>query len=199
MKRWLPVFFAATVCAQTPDDRITSFASLQQQQENNPLYNLKFRNVGPTIMSGRVTDLAVDPQNNAHFYAAFASGGLWETNNNGRTFTPLFDKQPAITIGAIAVHWGNGRIWVGTGENNSSRSSYAGTGLYYSDDNGKTWVHAGLEKSQHISRIMLHRGNKDGVTVAVIGPLFTYSAERGIFMTSDAGKTWKKTLFKLFL
>lgn len=194
MKRLLPVFFATALCAQTPDERITSFNALQQLQENNPLYNLSFRNVGPTIMSGRVTDLDVDPQNTTHFYVAFASGGLWETKNNGRTFSPLFDKQPAITIGDIAVNWSTGRIWVGTGENNSSRSSYAGTGLYYSDNNGKDWKHAGLEKSHHISRILLQSGN-DAVLVAVIGSLFTYNNERGIFITSDAGKTWKQSLF----
>lgn len=158
--------------------------------------NLHFTSIGPTLMSGRVADLAVDPANPNHFFAAYASGGLWETNNNGTTFTPVFDDQPTLTIGAIAVSWNPGPvIWAGTGESNSSRSSYAGNGLYKSKDGGKTWEHLGLEETHHIGRIVIHPQNPDVVWVAAIGHLYTNNPERGVYKTTDGGKTWKKTLF----
>ncbi|MGB2135844.1 MAG: WD40/YVTN/BNR-like repeat-containing protein, partial [Flavobacteriales bacterium] len=105
---------------------------------------LDLRCVGPTVMSGRVVDIAVDSPDGRTFYVAYASGGLWRTVNHGTSFEPLFDDALTITLGAIAVHPETGRIWAGTGEVNSSRSSYAGTGMYTSDDGGETWRHAGL-------------------------------------------------------
>ncbi|MDP2089706.1 MAG: glycosyl hydrolase [Flavobacteriaceae bacterium] len=161
----------------------------------NLVKNIPFNNIGPTIMSGRVVDLDVNPDKPSEFYVAYASGGLWYTNNNGTTFAPMMDNSPTQNIGDIAVDWKNGTVWVGTGENNSSRSSYAGIGLLKSIDKGKTWTNVGLTDSHHISRISINPKNPNEVIVAVIGHLYTTNKERGIFKTTDGGKTWKHTLF----
>jgi hypothetical protein len=163
----------------------------------NKLKALKLRNVGPTVMSGRVVDLAVNPNNPIEFFVAYATGGVWFTQNNGLSFTPVFDK-PTTCIGAIAVNWPLKTIWVGTGEANSSRSSYAGMGIFKG-----TWVNdtifnfklMGLTNSQHIANITLHPTNSNIAYVAVIGNLYTPSQERGFYKTTDAGLSWKQTLF----
>jgi len=180
--------------AQTPAaDRLHS---IQQNQESiSPFAKMNFRNIGPSIMSGRVTDIEVNPQNPHEFYVAYASGGVWYSNNNGLSFTPIFDKVASMTIGDMAMDWKNNQLWVGTGEVNSSRSSYAGTGVYLSADSGKTWQHKGLPESHHIGRIILHPENRSMAWVAVLGHLYTPNTERGIFKTIDGGKTWKQTLF----
>ena len=161
----------------------------------NLVKNISFTNIGPTIMSGRVVDIDVNPEKPTEFYVAYASGGLWYTHNNGTTFKPIMDNSPTQNIGDIAVDWKNGTLWVGTGENNSSRSSYAGIGILKSTDKGQTWTNVGLKESHHISRIILNPLNPNEVIVAVIGHLYTTNAERGIFKTTDGGKTWKHTLF----
>jgi len=157
--------------------------------------NIPFTNIGPNIMSGRVVDLAVNPNNPTEFYVAYASGGLWYTNNNGTSFTPILDNSPTQNVGAVAVDWKNKTIWVGTGENNASRSSYAGIGILKSTDGGKTWHNMGLKDSHHIGSILINPKNPDEVIVGVTGHLYTPNDERGIFKTTDGGKTWKKTLF----
>jgi len=157
--------------------------------------NLSFTNIGPTVMSGRVADMAVNPEDPTEFYVGYASGGLWYTNNNGASFTPLLDNSPTQNVGDIAVDWNNRTIWVGTGEKNSSRSSYAGIGILKSNNQGKTWEHVGLSDSHHVSRIVINSENPEEVVVGVIGHLYTRNKERGVFKTIDGGKTWKKTLF----
>ena len=157
--------------------------------------NIPFRNVGPTVMSGRVVDLAVDPEDPFHFYVAYASGSLWETKNNGTSFTPIFDNQIVMTIGDIVVDWANDIIYVGSGENNSSRSSYSGYGVFKSSDNGANWEHLGLEETHHIGRILLHPIDPNTIWVAALGHLYTENPERGIYKSTDGGKTWSKTLF----
>ncbi len=157
---------------------------------------LDFRNIGPTIMGGRVVDLEVNPQNPNYFYVAYASGGLWRTTNNGSSFEPLFDNEVAMTIGDIAVDWTHGeKIWIGTGENNSSRSSYSGTGVFISEDKGKTWKNKGLAETQHTGRVILHPENPQTAWVAAIGHLYTHDPERGVFKTTDGGNTWRKILY----
>lgn len=120
-------------------------------------------------MSGRVADVAVNPENTTEFYVGYASGGLWHTNNNGTTFTPVLDNSPTQNIGDIAVDWASGTIWVGTGEKNSSRSSYAGIGMLKSTDNGETWINVGLLDSHHVSRILINPNNTDEVIVGLLG------------------------------
>ncbi len=164
-------------------------------EENSIAGGLHFTNIGPTVMSGRVSELAVNPNNPQEFYVAYASGGLWHTTNFGNTYTPIFDNEAVITLGAIHVDWKNNTIWLGTGESNSSRSSYAGNGMYKSTDSGKNWQHLGLEDTHHIGRIILHPTNKDIVWVAAVGHLYSSNSERGIYKTMDGGGTWSKTLY----
>ena len=188
-------FFQAPV--SYTGNRISSWETKQNTVKNSLVYGVEFSNIGPTVMSGRITDVAVDPKDPTHFYVAYASGGLWETQNNGTSFESLFDHQASITIGDIAVNWNKDNIiWVGTGENNSSRSSYAGTGVYKSTDSGKTWQHMGLTNTQHIGRIILHPTNPDIVWIAALGHLYSDNDERGVFKTTDGGKTWKQVLKK---
>ena len=157
--------------------------------------NVPFTNIGPSIMSGRVVDVDVNPQKPSEFYVAYASGGLWYTNNNGTTFTPISENAPTQNMGDIAINWKNGTIWVGTGESNSSRSSYSGIGILKSTNKGKTWENVGLKNSQHIGRIIINKNNPNEVVVGVIGNLYTTNKERGIYKTTDGGITWKNVLF----
>ena len=170
----------------------------QKMKKNSLVKNMCFKNVGPTIMSGRVVDIAVNPNNPNEFYSAYASGGLWHTTNNGTTFTPILDNSDTQNIGDIAVDWNSKTIWVGTGENNASRSSYAGIGILKSTDGGKTWNNMGLIDSHHIGRILINPKNKDEVIVGVTGHLYSPNEQRGVFKTKDGGKTWNKTLFISF-
>jgi hypothetical protein len=146
-------------------------------------------------MSGRVSDIDANPEDPTEFYVAYASGGLWYTNNNGLSFTPVFDSADVLTIGDFAVNWKTGSIWVGTGEVNSSRSSYAGIGIYKSSDKGKTWQYAGLPESHHIGKIQLHPTNDNIAWVAALGHLYSPNKDRGVYKTTDGGKTWQQTLF----
>ncbi|MFZ5552959.1 MAG: WD40/YVTN/BNR-like repeat-containing protein [Bacteroidota bacterium] len=193
------LFFISSIAQKTgftsAKDRTEGYKKREQLKKNSVVNGIKFQSIGPSVMSGRVVDVEVDPADPSHFYAAYASGGLWETMNNGTTFTPIFDNEMVMTIGDIAVDWKNKIIYVGTGENNSSRSSYSGTGVFKSEDNGKTWQHLGLEETHHIGRIVLHPSDKNIFWVAAIGHLFTNNKERGVFKTTDGGKTWKHVLF----
>jgi len=176
-------------------ERLKSLEIKNKNVENSTLKDIAFRNIGPAIMSGRVDDIEVNPNDPTEFYVAYATGGLWHTQNNGQSFTPIFDKEHVIGIGDIAVDWKNRTIWVGTGEVNSSRSSYAGIGIYKSSDNGKSWTYLGLPESQHIGKILLHPSDPNIAWVAVLGHLYSANKERGVFKTTDGGKTWKHTLF----
>lgn len=158
--------------------------------------NYPVHSVGPVVMAGRVTDIAVNPRNVNEFYIAYASGGVFKTTNNGSSFQPIFDGNGTLTIGDIALSKANPDIiWAGTGEVNSSRSSYPGTGVYKSVNGGKTWTFEGLTNTQHISRIITHPTNPNIAWVASEGPLYSNSDARGVYKTMDGGKTWKKTLF----
>ena len=172
--------------------------ALQQKavlQKESLVKNVPFKNIGPTVMSGRVVDLAVNPENPAEFYAGYASGGVWHTTNNGTTFTPILDSAQTQNVGDIAVDWNTRTIWVGTGENNASRSSYSGIGVLKSTNNGETWEHVGLPNSQHIGRILINPNNVNEVVIGVTGALYSKSEDRGIYKTKDGGKTWSKNLF----
>ena len=176
-------------------DRMKMTEQRQALENKSVLNSIKFRNIGPSVMSGRVVDVDANPADATEFYVAYASGGLWYTQNNGQSFVPVFDSTDIISIGDIAVNWKSGTIWVGTGEVNSSRSSYAGIGVYKSKDKGKTWQYLGLPDSHHIGKIQLHPTDDNTAWVAVLGHLYSPNKERGVYKTTDGGKTWKQTLF----
>ncbi|MFT7195698.1 MAG: photosystem II stability/assembly factor-like uncharacterized protein [Marinoscillum sp.] len=156
---------------------------------------LKLRNIGPAFMSGRIADLAIHPQDESIWYVAVASGGVWKTTNAGTTWLPVFDKQTAYSIGCVTIDPNNPHvIWVGTGENVGGRHMGYGDGIYRSNDGGSTWENMGLKASEHISEIVIHPNNSDIIWVAAQGPLWSKGGERGLFKTTDGGKTWKKTL-----
>jgi photosystem II stability/assembly factor-like uncharacterized protein len=149
------------------------------------------RCIGPAVMSGRVTELAVVEKKPATFYVASAGGGLWKTTNNGGTFTPLFDGESTASIGAVAVSQSHPEIvWVGTGEANARNSVSWGDGVYKSTDGGKSWKHMGLKDSHSVARIVIHPTNPDVVYVAVLGHLWAPNPERGLYKSTDGGKTW---------
>ena len=189
-------FFTKAQLRPTPAaDRLKAAERREALRQRSLLDSVPFRNIGPTVMSGRVVDLEVNPADPTEFYVAYASGGLWHTVNNGQSFVPIFDSADVITIGDIAVNWKSGSIWVGTGEVNSSRSSYAGIGVYRSNDKGRSWQYLGLPESHHIGKIQLHPADDNTAWVAVLGHLYSPNRERGVYKTIDGGKTWKQTLF----
>ncbi|MCW5518333.1 glycosyl hydrolase [Aureitalea sp. L0-47] len=167
----------------------------QQEAKTSIVKNLNFESIGPTIMSGRVVDLAVNPDNPIEFYVGYASGGVWYTNNNGTSFEPVLDTSPTQNVGSLAVDWKNKVIWVGTGEVNSSRSSYAGIGLLKSIDGGKNWENRGLKDTHHISKIILNPDNPDEILVSAVGHLYSTNSERGVYKSLDGGASWERTLF----
>ena len=172
-----------------------SVMSLRDRRSSATFSGLKLRSIGPALTSGRVSAFAVDPNNRAHYYVAAASGGVWETTNDGTSWTPVFEHEGAYSIGAVAIDPKNPFVvWVGTGENNSQRSVGYGDGVYRSDDGGKTWKNMGLKKSDHIARILIDPRNSDVVYVASQGPLWGPGGDRGLFKTTDGGKTWKDVL-----
>ncbi len=152
---------------------------------------LAFRSIGPALTSGRISDLAVNPNNPSEYYAAAASGGVWKTVNKGLTWQPVFDDQGAYSIGCIAIDPSNtNTVWVGTGENNNQRSVAYGDGVYRSDDGGKSWKNMGLKTSEHIGKIIVHPTNSNIVYVAAYGPVWSEGGERGVYKTIDGGHTW---------
>ena len=157
--------------------------------------NLKFRNIGPALMSGRIADVAINPADESQWYVAVGSGGVWKTNNAGNTFTPIFDGEDCYSTGCVTIDPSNDQvIWVGTGENVGGRHSSFGCGVYRSGDGGSTWTNMGLLNSEHISKIIIHPSNSNIIWLASQGPLWSKGGERGIYKSVDGGKTWKRTL-----
>ncbi len=160
-----------------------------------PFDKLKFRNIGPAGMSGRIDDLAVLERNPDVFYIATATGGLWKTENGGITVTPVFDSAATASIGAVAIPGDDPNlVWVGTGEGNNRQSSSWGDGVYKSTDGGKTWKKMGLATSKQIARILIDPIDPEVVYVAALGDLWRSGGDRGIFKTVDGGLTWAKVL-----
>ena len=154
-----------------------------------------FRNIGPAFLSGRIADIVFHPENESIWYVAVGSGGVWKTENAGTTWTPIFDDQPTYTTGCIALDPSNPEIvWVGSGENVGGRHVAYGDGVYRSLNGGKTWENMGLTDSQHISEIIIHPDNSDVVWVAAQGPLWNKGDQRGLYKTTDGGRSWKKVL-----
>ena len=164
-------------------------------QETDTFAGLKLRSIGPAVTSGRVGSFAVHPKDKSTYYVGSASGGVWKTVNAGTSFTPVFDGEGSYSIGTVVVDAKNPNVvWVGTGENNSQRSVSYGDGVYRSDDGGKSWKNMGLKKSEHIARIAIDPRDSNTVYVAAQGPLWGPGGDRGLYKTTDGGKTWKAVL-----
>ena len=179
---------------------VINIAAQNGAQPKSPLETafsrLEWRSIGPAIMGGRIADVEGVPGDPNVVYVASASGGLWKTTNGGVRWTPIFERQGTISIGDIALAPSNPDVvWVGTGESNTRNSVSFGDGVYKSNDGGKTWQHMGLKESERISAIAIHPQNPDIVYIGALGHAFGPNEERGVFMTTDGGKTWTKTLY----
>jgi photosystem II stability/assembly factor-like uncharacterized protein len=172
-----------SLSAQTTGPVATEFAGLH------------FRSIGPTVMSGRIADIAVYEANPAIWYVGTAHGGVWKTTSNGALFTPMLQDQGLMSIGAVEVSQINPDIvWAATGESNNRQSTSWGEGVYKSTNGGATWQHMGLRNSKHINRMVMHPTNNDIVFVAATGPLYGPGGERGVYKTTDGGRTWRQVL-----
>ena len=170
-------------------------AKSPEAQLETKFAGLELRSIGPAMISGRIVSIAVDPANRAHYYVAAASGGVWKTENDGGTWTPVFEHEGSYSIGTVVLDPRNPAVvWVGTGENNSQRSVGYGDGVYRSEDGGKSWKNLGLKNSEHIARILIDPRNSNHVYVAAQGPLWGPGGDRGLFETTDGSKTWKAIL-----
>ena len=156
---------------------------------------LKWRQLGPAFYAGRIADVAVNPTDDSEWYVAVGSGGVWKTANAGVTFTPIFDDQPVFSTGCVTVDPHNPqRVWVGTGENLGGRHFSWGDGVYLSEDGGASWRNMGLRRSEHVSKVIVHPEDPNTVWVASQGPLWSKGGERGVYKSTDGGKTWRRTL-----
>jgi photosystem II stability/assembly factor-like uncharacterized protein len=189
--RTLRTMFACGACLLAG----AAFTPGAPQNSTDKFKNLEFREIGPAVMGGRIDDFAVVESNPNVVYVGTASGGVWKTTNNGTTWEPVFDKEGVSTIGDIAIAPSDPSVvWVGTGEPNNRQSSSWGDGVYKSLDAGKTWKNMGLDKTHHIGRIVIHPKNPDVVYVAAQGHLWGANPERGVYKSSDGGKTWSQVL-----
>ena len=182
----------------SPELRLKGFGEYQAMQAASKFKDLKWQFVGPTNVSGRVTDVAVVAPKGKNYtiYVASASGGVWKTENEGTTWTAVFENMITAAVGDIALAPSDQNIvWVGTGEHNIFRSSQAGVGVFKSADGGKTWAHMGLADTNTIARIVVHPTDPDIVYVAAGGHEWTKNADRGVYKTVDGGKTWAKVLY----
>ena len=191
----------ALACAPVTRPLLAQAAAPQSQSSDSsgvgrsPLAGFRLRSIGPGMISGRITDLAVDPRDKKTWYVGAAAGGVWKTTNAGTTWTPVFDRQSTYSIGAIVIDAKHPNVvWVGTGENNAQRAVAYGDGVYKSNDAGRTWQNMGLRESEHIGKIVIDPRNSDVVYVAAQGPISVKGGDRGLYRTTDGGQTWKKVL-----
>src|SRR5215213_10251842 len=160
------------------------------------LAGMKARAIGPAAMSGRVAAIDAVESNPDVVYVGAATGGVWKSTDGALSFTPIFDDQPVAAIGAVAIFQPSPEIvWIGTGEGNPRNSMSVGNGIYKSVDGGTTWQHLGLDKTERIHRIVLHPRDPNTVWVAALGQAWGQNADRGVFKTTDGGKTWTKVLY----
>jgi photosystem II stability/assembly factor-like uncharacterized protein len=170
-------------------------AKTEGDKKSHPMANLRLRGIGPALLSGRISSLAVHPDDRSKYFAAVASGGVWKTDNAGVTWRPVFDNEGSYSIGCVVLDPKNpNTVWVGTGENNSQRSVGFGDGVYKSVDNGRNWTNVGLKNSEHIGKILIDPRDSNVVYVAAQGPLWAPGGDRGLFKTTDGGKMWTKIL-----
>ena len=191
----LLAIFIVSMAAWAEDVKPGSKSAKTSLITSEVLSGLEFRNIGPALMSGRISDIVIHPKDKATWYVAAGSGGVWKTENAGMNWTPVFDSQASYSIGCITLDPSNPEvIWVGTGENVSGRHVGFGDGVYKSLNGGKTWTNMGLAKSEHIGRILVDPRNSGVVYVAAEGPLWSPGGERGLYKTIDGGKTWTLSL-----
>ena len=201
LSRTILCFLVATVLILPGAEAAKKKAEPATEEENDSkltsatFAGLELRSIGPALMSGRIADIAVHPEDRSVWYVAVGSGGVWKTVNAGTTWESIFDSQPSYSIGAITIDPHNPQtIWVGTGENVGGRHVGYGDGVYKSLDGGKSWTQMGLESSEHIGNILIDPRDSDVVYVASQGPLWSGGGERGLFKTTDGGETWEKIL-----
>ena len=193
----LAIFMMVTFQESNAQSKRKSAKSSVKQFEltDQMLKMFSFRSIGPAAYSGRISDLAVNPDNHSEYYVGVASGGLWKTINHGTTFEPIFDDQPVFSIGCLAMDPNNSNVvWVGTGENNSQRNLAYGDGVYKTTDGGKSFTNMGLKTSSQIGKIMIDPRNSNVVYVASQGQAWGPGGERGLYKTTDGGKTWNRIL-----
>jgi photosystem II stability/assembly factor-like uncharacterized protein len=193
-----PAPLSAQADRVTASERLEAFTQHREMTSTSRFRTLPWQHLGPTNISGRVTDVAVAEPKGATYtmYVAAASGGLWKTENEGLTWTPIFDEQVTTSIGDVALAPSNQEIvWVGTGEANIFRSSHAGAGVYKSTDGGESWTQMGLTETQTIGRVVVHPTNPDIVWVAASGQEYRDNPERGVYKTTDGGVSWRKVLY----
>ncbi len=194
MKRIVAAVFLSAVVATLVAGAFT-IGVRAQTFSSDTFSGLKARSIGPAVTSGRVMTIAVDPTNHAVIYIGSASGGVWKTTNGGASWEPIFDTQGAYSIGWVTVDEARPSVvWVGTGERNSQRSVAYGDGVYKSEDGGRSWTNVGLKQSEHIGRIVISPKDPDTVYVAAQGPLWSAGGDRGLYKTTDGGKTWNQVL-----
>lgn len=187
----------AAIAQTTGAQKIAAFKQQQQLLQSSPYKNIRWRLTGPDNRSGRCTDVYGIPGNPNVYYAAFATGGFWKTEDAGETWLPIFDKEATQSIGNLAVSLSNPDIvYVGTGEANILRASLPGIGIYKSMNGGKSFQHIGLENTGTIARVIIHPTNPNVVYAAASGNEWTYNKDRGVYLTRDGGKTWKNILFE---
>jgi photosystem II stability/assembly factor-like uncharacterized protein len=180
---------------------LTALTVFAQETNNESLLTdktfsgIKLRSIGPAMMSGRIADIAINPEDPNNWFVAVGSGGVWKTTNAGTTWKPVFDSLGSYSTGCVTIDVKNTlNVWVGTGENVGGRHVGYGDGIYRSTDGGESWKNLGLKESQHISKIIVHPENSDIVWAAAQGPLWNKGGERGVYKTTDGGTTWKKVL-----
>jgi photosystem II stability/assembly factor-like uncharacterized protein len=185
-----------SLCLLVPFLPASAATSSDPRLDSTLLGGLEARSIGPATMSGRVADVTGVASDPGTLYVGAASGGVWKSVNGGVTWSPIFDDQPVASIGAVSVFQPDPDIvWVGSGEANPRNSVSIGNGVYKSLDGGHTWQHLGLDETEHISAVVLHPTDPDTAWIAAMGKLWGENAERGVFKTTDGGKTWKKVLY----
>ena len=190
--RFATLLAAALLAPGVPD----VLAAQRTPLDSATLAAFRWRNIGPANMSGRVTDIEVDPANKKVWYVATAAGGIWKTVNAGTTFFPLFDREKVVSLGDIAIAPSNPQvIYAGTGEEDSRNSISPGGGVYKSVDGGRTWALAGLERTEAIGRVLVHPTNENVAWVAALGHIWNTNPERGLYKTVDGGKSWRLVKF----
>lgn len=186
--RWLAVFVLTIAFFNFADAK-------ESKSDSNPLASMPIRNIGPAMISGRISEFAFHPQKPHIFYVATASGNLWKTTNNAITWKPIFENYGSYALGTIKMDPNDPNVlWLGTGENNSQRSVAFGDGVYKTLDGGKSWKNMGLKDSGHISQIWVNPKDSNHVLVASQGPLWSNGGDRGLYKTTDGGKTWERIL-----